>query len=65
MRPSRDLRSAVVKVSALGTDAEREAVMAGLRHAEGFLRSTLGDRLENLKTIPKLHFVLDDSIAYA
>jgi phosphoesterase RecJ-like protein len=65
VRPSRDLRSAVVKVSALGTDAEREAVMAGLRHAEGFLRSTLGDRLENLKTIPKLRFVLDDSIAYA
>jgi phosphoesterase RecJ-like protein len=65
VRPSPDLRSATVKVSALGTDAEREAVMAGLRHAEGFLRSTLGDRLENLKTIPRLHFVLDDSIAYA
>jgi phosphoesterase RecJ-like protein len=55
----------VVKVSALGTDAEREAVLAGLRHAEGFLRSTLGDRLENLKNIPRLHFVLDESIAYA
>jgi phosphoesterase RecJ-like protein len=65
VRPSRDLRSATVKVSAIGTDAEREAVMAGLRHAEGFLRSTLGDRLENLKNIPRLHFVLDDSIAYA
>jgi phosphoesterase RecJ-like protein len=65
VRPSPDLRNAIVKVSALGTDAEREAVLAGLRHAEGFLRSTLGDRLENLKTIPRLHFVLDDSIAYA
>ncbi|HEX6493554.1 MAG TPA: 30S ribosome-binding factor RbfA, partial [Candidatus Dormibacteraeota bacterium] len=65
VRPSPDLRSAIVKVSALGTDAEREAVLAGLRHAEGFLRSTLGDRLENLKTIPRLHFVLDDSIAYS
>jgi phosphoesterase RecJ-like protein len=65
VQASPDLRSATVKVSALGTDAEREAVLAGLRHAEGFLRSTLGDRLENLKTIPRLHFVLDDSIAYA
>ena len=65
VRPSPDLRSAIVRVSALGTDAEREAVIAGLRHAEGFLRSTLGDRLENLKNIPRLHFVLDDSIAYA
>lgn len=65
VRPSPDLRSAIVRVSALGTDAEREDVLAGLRHAEGFLRSTLGDRLENLKTIPRLHFVLDDSIAYS
>ena len=65
VRPSPDLRSAIVRVSALGTDAEREAVIAGLRHAEGFLRSTLGDRLENLKNIPRLRFVLDDSIAYA
>jgi bifunctional oligoribonuclease and PAP phosphatase NrnA len=65
VRPSPDLRSAVVRVSALGSDAEREAVVAGLRHAEGFLRSTLGDRLENLKTIPRLNFVLDDSIAYS
>ena len=65
VRPSPDLRSATVKVSALGSDAEREAVLAGLRHAEGFLRATLGDRLENLKTIPRLHFVLDESIAYS
>jgi phosphoesterase RecJ-like protein len=65
VRASPDLRSAVVRVSALGSDAERESVLAGLRHAEGFLRSTLGDRLENLKTIPRLHFVLDDSIAYS
>ena len=65
VRPSPDLHSATVRVSALGTDAERAQVLAGLRHAEGFLRSTLGDRLENLKTIPRLHFVLDDSIAYS
>ncbi len=65
VRPSPDLRSATVRVSALGTDAERAQVLAGLRHAEGFLRSTLGDRLENLKTIPRLHFVLDDFIAFS
>jgi bifunctional oligoribonuclease and PAP phosphatase NrnA len=65
VRPSPDLRSATVKVSALGSEAERDAVLEGLRHAEGFLRSTLGDRLENLKTVPRLHFVLDESIAYS
>ena len=65
VRPTRDLRSARVMVSATGSDAERAAVIAGLRHAEGYLRGELGQRLENLKTIPHLHFELDESIAYA
>lgn len=62
---SPDLRSASIFVSATGTDAERHAVIAGLRHAEGYLRGALGQRLENLKTVPHLHFELDESIAYA
>ena len=62
---SPDLRSARVRVSAVGTDAERRAVVEGLRHAEGFLRAELGHRLENLKTAPRLHFELDESIAYS
>jgi len=60
-----DLRSARVKVSALGSDAERAAVVEAMRHAEGFLRAELGHRLENLKTVPHLHFELDESIAYS
>ena len=35
------------------------------RHAEGFLRAQLGRRLENLRSIPRLHFELDESIAYS
>jgi ribosome-binding factor A len=60
-----DLRSARVRVSAIGTDAEREAVVVALRHAEGFMRGVLGGRLENLKVVPHLHFELDESIAYS
>ena len=65
VRLSRDLRSARVMVSATGSDAERAAVVTALQHAEGFLRGQLGERLENLKTAPHLHFELDESIAYS
>jgi len=60
-----DLREARVMVSALGADAERHAVVSALRHAEGFLRAQLGDRLESLRYVPHLHFELDESIAYS
>jgi ribosome-binding factor A len=65
VRVSPDLREARVLISALGTDAERQSVIAGMRRAEGFVRAQLGGRLENLRTIPHLHFELDESIAYS
>lgn len=65
VRLTPDLRQARVRVSALGDDAERHAVVAAMRHAEGYVRAQLGDRLENLRTIPHLTFELDESIAYS
>ena len=65
VRVSADLREARVMVSALGEDAERQAVVAAMRHAEGYVRAQLGARLENLRTIPHLRFELDESIAYS
>jgi ribosome-binding factor A len=62
---SPDMRSAKLMVSALGEERERHAVVAALRHAEGYLRGRLGERLENLKTAPRLRFELDESIAYS
>ncbi len=62
---SRDLRSARVMVSAIGTDEGRRAVVTGLTHASGYLRAELGHLLENLKVSPRLHFELDESIAYS
>ena len=49
----------------MGDDAERQNVVEALAHAEGFLRAQLGRRLENLRSIPRLHFELDESIAYS
>jgi ribosome-binding factor A len=65
VRVSPDLRQARVMVSAVGEDDERRAVVQAMRHAEGFVRAQLGDRLENLRSIPHLQFELDESIAYS
>jgi ribosome-binding factor A len=55
---SPDLRRAVVRVSALGEEEERQATLAGLRHAKGFLRTELSHRLRTRVT-PELIFELD------
>jgi ribosome-binding factor A len=55
---SPDLRRAVVKVSAMGTEEERQGVVAALTHARGFLRTELARRLR-LRTTPELQFELD------
>ena len=53
-----DLRRAVVRVSALGDDSQREAAVEALRHARGFLRTELSHRLRTRVT-PELVFELD------
>ncbi|HKH46755.1 MAG TPA: 30S ribosome-binding factor RbfA [Thermoanaerobaculia bacterium] len=53
-----DLRRALVKVSALGSDEERQGAIEGLRHAKGFLRTELAHRLRT-RTTPELVFELD------
>jgi ribosome-binding factor A len=65
VRVSPDLREAWLAVSALGDDPDRQKVVDGLGHAEGYLRAQLGRRLENLRSVPRLHFELDESIAYS
>ncbi|MCL4258880.1 MAG: 30S ribosome-binding factor RbfA [Anaerolineales bacterium] len=54
----RELSVASVFVSALeGVERERE-VLAGLKHASGFLRSELAREMD-LRTFPRLRFVWD------
>lgn len=53
-----DLRRAIVRVSALGDDAQREEAVEALRHARGFLRTELSHRLRTRVT-PELIFELD------
>ena len=56
-----DLRSARVFVSVLGGAEEREAALAGLSSARGFLQQRVGAELR-MKRTPTLDFVLDESI---
>jgi len=65
VRVAPDLRSATVMISAMGDEAERQAVVTAMHRAEGYLRAQLGQRLENLRTPPHLRFELDESIAYS
>ncbi len=58
---SPDLWHARVFVSVLGDQEEKDAVLSGLRSATKFLRHELGTRLD-LKRIPELTFLQDDSI---
>jgi len=57
---SPDLRHARVYVSVLGTDAEREASLEGLRSAHGFLQRRVATELR-LKHTPQLVFEEDDT----
>jgi ribosome-binding factor A len=53
-----DMRRAIVRVSALGDEAQRLGALEALRHARGFLRTELSHRLTTRVT-PELVFELD------
>ena len=55
-----DLRAARVYVSVLGSEAERERSLAGLRSSHGVLQAAIARELR-LKRTPTLTFRYDDS----
>lgn len=59
-----DLGSARVYVTALGTEEEKAATVAGLKGASAFIRSELGKRL-SIRQIPELRFELDQTLEHA
>jgi ribosome-binding factor A len=58
---SPDLRHALVYVSHLGDDSERDEVLAGLQHSASYLHRELVHRLA-LRSVPELVFRFDPSI---
>jgi ribosome-binding factor A len=59
---SPDLAVARVHVSVLGSDEEAAEALRALRHAAGYLRRELGERIR-VRRLPALDFRLDPSIA--
>ncbi len=60
VRTSADLKHARVYVSVLGEHEEREATLAGLRSAHGYLQRKIASEL-HLKRTPELTFAYDDT----
>src|SRR5438128_12165561 len=58
---SADLRSARVFVSVFGDAEQRDAALAGLSSARGYLQQRVGEELR-MKRTPTLEFIHDDSI---
>jgi ribosome-binding factor A len=59
-----DMAVARVWVSIVGDDATRDAALAGLRHAAGFLRGPIA-REVGLQRAPELRFELDATVDVA
>jgi len=59
-----DLRNAVIYVSVMGTEEDRQETMKGLERAKGYIRKELGSRLQ-LRYTPEIHFRLDESLDHS
>ena len=58
-----DLKTCKAYISVLGDEESQAKTLAGLKSAEGFIRSKLAKTV-NLRNTPEIRFVLDQSIDY-
>ena len=58
-----DLKTCKAYISVLGDEESQAKTLAGLKSAEGFIRSKLAKTV-NLRNTPEIRFVLDQAIEY-
>ena len=58
-----DLKTCKAWISVLGDEESQKDTLAGLRSAEGYIRSLIAKKI-NLRNTPEVRFILDQSIAY-
>ena len=58
-----DLKTCKAYISVLGDEKAVEDTLAGLKSAEGFIKTKLA-REVNLRNTPEIRFIMDQSIAY-
>ena len=58
-----DLKTCKAYISVLGDEESQANTLAGLKSADGYIRSKLAKNI-NLRNTPQIRFVLDQSIEY-
>ncbi|MFA9375441.1 MAG: 30S ribosome-binding factor RbfA [Lachnotalea sp.] len=58
-----DLKSCKAYISVLGDEESQKNTIAGLKSAEGYIRTKLAKTV-NLRNTPEIKFILDQSIEY-
>lgn len=58
-----DLKTCKAWISVLGNEQAQKDTLAGLRSAEGYIRTQLAKKI-NLRNTPEIHFIMDQSIEY-
>lgn len=58
-----DLKTCKAYISVLGNEEAQKETLAGLKSAEGFIRTKLAKTI-NLRNTPEIKFVMDQSIEY-
>ena len=58
-----DLKTCKAYISVLGDEESQAKTLAGLKSAEGFIRSKLAKTV-NLRNTPEIRFIMDQSIEY-
>lgn len=61
---SADLQHAKVRISVMGSPEDREAAMAALQRARGFLRKRVAEEMSYMRFVPELHLIQDTSLDY-
>ena len=58
-----DLKTCKAWISVLGDEESQKNTLAGLKSAEGYIRTLLAKK-NNMRNTPEVKFILDQSIAY-
>ena len=61
---TKNLRYARIYFSILGDDNAKEESLKGIKSSIGYIRKLIAERM-NLRYVPELYFILDNSIEYS
>lgn len=62
---TKDLSYSKIYLSIYGKDVDKEAVFANIKRLSGTIRHHLAPKINHIRIIPELIFVMDDSLDYS